>query len=168
MDLQFHASSETPTCPSTPGDSSQKMVDINKVVSTLQAAVDPENNEKQSKFTLNPLAIVFIPGCYLGESTEVADGSGREVEFDTNNELDYLQCGLYEPQNEFEVLFQYDPDAAMLNDHQDLKGILFKDEGLNSVEQPSNLKMLEVKLGEMVLQSGKHNFQGLRIPLRAR
>lgn len=144
---------------------------INREVSFQEKLVaqvaDPELTELcVQKSKLNLLAAPFIPGMQAGECTQ------------TMTDWEYTEDGEYEPKTEFEILFQYDPDHAVEieNSLQGLKGDSHHDilkmktqlEEMKEVGCGDASNLYDIKLAELVIQSRKYNYEGLRIPLKTR
>lgn len=144
----------------------------------MQGAADPPVVS-----TLNPRAESFVPrfqtefGGVVGSPTKKGEPQVAVVQ-DTNlktpllqipeEEFEYLQGNQYEPCSDFEVLFQYDPELAvhcetLISDEPiELTTQLSHRQGMNDVSDEA------VELAKIIMQSGKYNFEGLRIPLKTR
>lgn len=106
---------------------------------------------KQS--TLDPLAAPFIPGLQAG------------IPYNLQSEREYIESYEYTPETDFEVLFQYDPELAIRLEETDLD--YTTKESINKVNLTENNKY-DVQLAQLIVDSQKYNFEGMKIPLRTR
>lgn len=90
------------------------------------------------------------------------------------SDSEYVECEVYTPASEQEILFQYDPDAVAVFPSSDEgpgvtadgAGVAFPDRSYIPVGDGSQ-NSYDVRLAWLVMESGSYNFEGLRIPVRS-